>query len=92
MSESEFDIFDNVQYDTFYDPSTGTYEFEYTPDSEEIAWERACAAGTNPDEATPIYTAITLERLLANTNPPTSASNWEPPQKKKRPGIMNKWR
>lgn len=59
---------------------------------EEIAWERACAAGTNPDEATPIHDALAWRQVFETAK--ISASSWVPhePQKKRWAGIMNKWR
>lgn len=81
----DFDIFDNVQYDTFYDELPGMWEpadflggeSSYTPSAEEIAWERACASGTNPDERTLIYDNLVWEKFSIKIQP----SNWEPQKK-----------
>lgn len=54
--------------------------FEAVMTPEEVAWERACAVGTNEEESSPIY----IESLLAHLArvKKANASSWEPQKSK----------
>lgn len=54
--------------------------FEAVMTPEEVAWERACAAGTNPDERTLIYDNLVWEKFSIKVH--TSAGTLVPQKSK----------